>query len=297
MPDRPHVLCLYHKNCLDGRGSAAVVARRERDAEFVAMQYGNRRPPMLGRKVYIVDFCLSLEEMRATRAEAEEVIWIDHHASQLPVHQALGWGTLDTTECGTSLTWKVLFGDQPPPPVVAYIKDKDLWQWQLPDSRAIAAGLELSFRKDDFAGLLEVDLAEMARIGRPALEELAKRVAKIVQGGIVVQDPYGLVGVRALAVNCNKDLSEVGAHICLPQTEGGLGYDLGIMYYQKQPNSWVHSLRSGGRVDCAVIASARGGGGHPSSACYVTREPFVPQGRGKSDSAKAQSANPPPDAG
>lgn len=276
MPAR-RPLCIFHRNCLDGRGAAAVVSRKEPDCEFVSMQYGMKRPPMLDRKVYIVDFCLSLEHMRAARAEATEVIWLDHHASQQPIHQQLGWGVLDTTECGTSLTWKTLFPNETPPPVVPYIKDKDLWQWQLPDSRAIAAGLELTYKGDNFAGILEVDLAEMVKIGKPALEELAKRVAATVTQGVVVQDPYGIKGARALAINCNKDLNDIGEHICLPKSAGGLGYDLAILYYQKQPGGgWVHSLRAAAGVDCAVIAAARGGGGHPNASCYIAKEPVIP---------------------
>jgi uncharacterized protein len=268
-------ICFFHKNCLDGRGAAAVVSRKEPDCEFLALQYGMARPRVLGRKVYIVDFCLPLEEMRAVRAEASEVIWIDHHGSQKSVHAQLGWGVLDTNECGTSLTWKTLFPDVTPPPIVDYIKDKDLWRWLLPDSRAIAAGLELTYKGDRFDGILDVDLSEMAKLGKPALEELAKRIAAIIPGGKAVENAYGLKGVRAFAVNCNKDLNDVGEQICLPVSTGGLGYDLAVLYYRKHTNAWVHSLRSSGVIDCSLIAVARGGGGHPTASCYLAKEPFV----------------------
>jgi uncharacterized protein len=270
----PRTLCIYHKNCLDGRGAAAVVARRESDCEFVPLQYGMTRPPVAGRQVYIVDFGLPAEQMRAIRAEADEVQWIDHHASQLPVRAALGWGVLDTSECGASLTWKTLFPNEPPPPVIAYIKDKDLWRWELPDSRAIAAGLEQKFKGDAFAGLLDADLDEMARLGRPALEATALRIAEAVKTGIPIDDAYGIKGVRALAVNCNKDLNDIGEHICLPHDAGGLGFDLAIIYYKKKAATWVHSLRSAA-VDCSKIAVARGGGGHPQSACYMAKIAFT----------------------
>jgi uncharacterized protein len=259
-----------------------VVARLHPEAEFLAMQYGMKRPLVEGRKVYMVDFGLPAEGMRALRAEASEFIWIDHHASQVPVQKTLGWGTLDTNECGTSLTWKLLFPDQEPPPVVAYIRDKDLWQWKLPDSRAIAAGLEASFPKDLFAGLLDVDLARMAERGRPLIAAQAARIAELAKKGIIINDPYGLSGIRALAVATKADLNDLGAYICLPQAEGGLGYDLAILYYQKPDRRWVHSLRStageAARVDCAAIATARGGGGHLTSACYTSEDPLVPPG-------------------
>jgi hypothetical protein len=273
----PRPLCIYHKNCLDGNGAAAVVQRRQPDCEFLSMQYGVAPPTVLGRLVYIVDFGLSLEHMRAIRAQASEVVWIDHHASQLPVHRALGWGTLDTEESGASLTWKVLFPGQPPPPVIPYIKDKDLWQWKLPNSRAIAAGLQATFPGDRFQGLLEADLEEMERRGRPLVAATNERVRAAVKLGVAVDAPYGLSGIRALVVPCNQDQNDVGDHICLPVSAGGLGYDLAILWYRKGNGRWVHSLRSSenGRVDCASIGERRGGGGHPSSACYLHQIPFM----------------------
>jgi hypothetical protein len=269
----PRPLCIFHRNCLDGYGAAAVVKRKEPDCEFLPMQYGQTPPQVTGRRVYIVDFGLPAAEMRALRAQAAELTWLDHHATQVPVRAQLGWGVVDVEECGTSLTWKHLFPGQAPPPVIAYIKDKDLWRWELPDSRAIAEGLLATFKGDRFDGILEADLAEMARIGKPALDALAARVAEAVKAGAVIERPYGLAGVRALALRCNQDQNAIGEQACLPVSAGGLGYDLAILYYKKPGGVWVHSLRSA-RLDCSAIAVARGGGGHPTSACYLDRIPF-----------------------
>jgi hypothetical protein len=271
----PTPLCIFHKNCLDGNGAAAIVQRRHPDCEFLPMQYSHRPPTVLGRDVYMVDFGLPVEHMRALHAQARSVTWIDHHASQLPVRQALGWGILDTTECGATLTWRTLFPDQAPPPVIAYIKDKDLWRWELPRSREIAAGLEQTFPQSRFAGILEADLDAMARIGTPLVAARAARVSTAVATGIPIQGPYGLSGVRALAVHCNQDQNDVGDRICLPTAAGGLGYDLAILYYRKGTGQWVHSLRSNRQVDCAAIGERYGGGGHPQSACYLRPEPFL----------------------
>lgn len=270
-------LCLFHKNCLDGNGAAAVVQRKEHDCEFLSMQYGMIPPTVLDRRVYMVDFGLPIELMRAIRAQAKEIIWIDHHTSQASIHRVLGWGTLDVSECGSSLTWRVLFPDREPPPVIAYIKDKDLWQWKLPNSRAIAAGLSATFPGDRFQGLLEVDLEHMERIGRPLLTAIAERVREAVKQGVVVEAPYGMTGMRALAVPCNQDQNEVGDHICLPESQGGLGYDLAILFYRKGNGRWVHSLRSGDHsaANCAIISESRNGGGHRQSACYLNKTPFL----------------------
>ncbi len=269
-------LCIYHKNCLDGSGAAAVVARKVPDCEFLPMQYSNPPPTVEGRVVYCVDFGFPLDGMRTLKAQAKELIWIDHHQSAEPVWRQLGWGVFDLTECGTSLAWKTLFPGEPVPPVVAYIRDKDLWRWELPDSRAICAGLSEAFAKSRIDGLLDVDLVAMAERGRPIIAAQKARVAVSAATGVPLVDAFGRKGLRALAVNTFNDLNELGEHICTPVADGGLGYDLAVMFYRKQPGRWVHSLRSAGQTDCATIAETYGGGGHPSSSCFLSDAPIVP---------------------
>jgi hypothetical protein len=161
--------------------------------------------------------------------------------------------------------------------VVAYIRDKDLWRWQLPDSRAICAGLHERFGKSHFSGLLDVDLAEMLAVGTPIIAAQRARIVAVAQTGVVIKDAFGLPGLRALAVNAFQDQNELGEYICLPPESGGLGYDLAVLFYRKGTGRWVHSLRSAGRSDCAIIAARRGGGGHPMSSCYLADDPIVPQ--------------------
>lgn len=278
----PRPLCIYHKNCLDGNGAAAVVRRKVPDCDFIAVQYSNPPPKVEGRVVYLVDFGFPLEAMRQLKAQASELIWIDHHASAEGIWQTLGWGVFDLNECGTSLTWKTLFPNLPPPPVVQYIRDKDLWRWELPDSRAICAGLVDAFPGSTFENLLDSDLDAMAARGRPLIEAQRARVVEAAKAGVAIADAFGIAGLRALAVNCVKDQNELGEYICQPVAEGGLGFDVAVIYYRKgNAPSWVHSLRSGSRdghpaVDCAAIAAARGGGGHPSSSCYLAKDPIIP---------------------
>jgi len=272
----PRPLCIYHKNCLDGSGAAAVVARLAPDAEFLPMQYSQPPPTVEGREVYLVDFGFPIEHMRALKAQATRLTWIDHHSSAEPVWRSLGWGVFDTNECGTSLAWKTLFPNLPVPPVVAYIRDKDLWKWELPNSRAICAGLSEAFSGSRYKGLLEADLAQMAERGRPLLEARRLRLIEAAKAGVALTDPLGLAGVTALAVNTPKDQNELGEFICTPIADGGLGHDLAIIFYRKQEGTWVHSLRARqGGPDCATLAARFGGGGHAASARFLADRPVV----------------------
>jgi oligoribonuclease NrnB/cAMP/cGMP phosphodiesterase (DHH superfamily) len=273
MSDR--ALCFFHRNCLDGRASAAVVHRFEQGAvDLIPYQYGqSRRHSALGRRVWVVDVALPSEEMVRLDKEASEVRWIDHHASNIDLQSQLGWGEVDTSRCGAALVWRHCFPDEELPEVLRYVEDKDLWTWRLPDARLITLGLEDSFTDRDPAPLLDADLDDMRERGRPLWEALQDRVDRAVKHGVVVHEPYGLRGYQALVVNAMNDLNEIGERAYTPKGDGGLGLDLCIAFFLRSDGRWVHSLRSA-TVDCARLASNRGGGGHPTAASYVADTPF-----------------------
>lgn len=49
--------------------------------------------------------------------------------------------TYDETISGAMLAWKHFYGDAIPPLLVQYVQDRDLYKWELPDSREINAGI------------------------------------------------------------------------------------------------------------------------------------------------------------
>ena len=260
---------------MDGRASAAVIARKEPDAEFRPIQWGMKPPePVVGRHVYIVDVAFTIEDMRRIARSASELTWLDHHATCAPMAAELGFGTFDNQECGATLAWKHCFPNDEPPAVLPYIRDKDLWLWELPDSRQVSAALAERYVDDDFTGLLDIPLDRLKDEGHAALKRLHTRVNTIIRQGREIDEPYGLRGVRGLAINNVELVSEVGERIYLSEADGGLGYDIGICFGMRGDGRWVHSLRST-TVDCERIAAARGGGGHRNAASYVADEPIV----------------------
>ena len=274
MSKSPKPICLFHKNCVDGGAAAAVVQRKVGDCDFLPMQHSETPPMVEGREVWIVDFGMPLAAMRAMHAQATRVHWYDHHASQSDVHRALGWGVLDTTECGASLVWRELFPGITPPPIIPYIKDKDLWQWRLPGSRAVALALEARHRWK-WAGILDADPLAMMAEGEPMLAELRLRVAAAAKAGVEWRDALGVPGLRAWIVHTRRDQNDLGEYISLPVDQGGLGYDVAILAYRKrETGKWVHSMRSSS-IDCGQIAARLGGGGHPGSACFISDTPAI----------------------
>lgn len=264
-------ICLYHAECTDGAGAAAAVAHKFPDAVCVPLKHGDPIPvDVSGADVYVVDFSFPAAVFKEIQKKAKAVHWYDHHKTALEIQRELGgFGDLVMEESGASLTWKKLFPDQELPAVLAYIKDKDLWQWQLPDSRAINTALyeipELMNPKDSiWADLFkkgESALAPLKAEGERILKKEREDIEKACKRGFAID----FHGHRAFAVNWTDNASNIGEHIYKT-----LGYEVALTFYF-DGKYWKCSLRSN-RVDVSELAQTYGGGGHPGAAGFRTND-------------------------
>lgn len=160
------IVCLYHHDCPDGLGSAWALTKRFPDAECIAVKYNQPVPQrLLGKIVYIVDFCYPLDELVALSAIAQEVHVFDHHKGMEDtvdqynafVH-AMGWdetrfrAVFDQKRSGAKLTWELLLPEYPTPQIIEHISDRDLWKFELDETEAVMAGLgtyEMSLKSWD----------------------------------------------------------------------------------------------------------------------------------------------------
>lgn len=228
---------------------------------------------MIGREVYIVDCCLPIDTMRELAAEAHELYWYDHHAGSTAIAAELGWGCIDERECGATLTWRQLYPDEPLPELLAYVRDKDLWQWRLPDGRAIVAALESRLDDDNLDQFWEWSREELLAEGQPLLAEQQRQARRIVRRGVRSQDAYGRMGRTAWVMNTGELINESADLACQPLDAGGQGADLAVCFHLRPDGRWLHSLRST-KVDCRRIAEDRNGGGHSQAAAYIATVPF-----------------------
>ncbi len=262
-------LCIYHADCIDGAAAAAVVKYKFSDAELVPCIHGESPPENLtGKRVFIVDFSFSAEILQQIASQAAEIHWYDHHKTALPICDTVGFGILDLEESGATLTWKQLFPDQSVPKVLQYVRDKDIWLWELPDSRDISMALK------DMEGVLdpnhsiwnsllegppEEEWDKLIDHGAYSRELLHRRIKKSAKYGFSIT----LEGHSAYAVNWIEDASEMGEYIYKE-----LGYPVALVF-SYSGNDWGFSLRSNA-IDVSEIALQFGGGGHPGAAGFRT---------------------------
>lgn len=261
------IVCFYHANCTDGAASAAVIKKKYPHATFYPMNHGDPIPVSVkDKKVFIVDFSFKEEILKKFKEEAKEVFWYDHHKTSLPAHQSLQWGIIDLGESGASLTWKQEYPDQQVPKIIQYVKDKDIWEWKLPFSRAINMALreyegihdpESRIWQQLIGHLTDAEFEKMKEWGNRALKSQRMRMVEWSKNGFELE----FEGCRAFAINWTLESSEMGEYIYKE-----LGFEVAIIFSFVEDH-WNFSLRSN-QVDVSQIAVKYGGGGHPGASGF-----------------------------
>ena len=154
---------LYHANCNDGFGAAwaAWVHTQGEDAEFHPVSY-QQEPPFakLGKDnlIYIVDFSYDRERLMELASVHKHVTVLDHHKTaedaltgewpDKPQNLELHF---EADKSGAVMTWEYFHGGynrDDIPEILLYAQDRDLWRWELPDSKAINEALLILVPKE-----------------------------------------------------------------------------------------------------------------------------------------------------
>ncbi len=136
------IICIYHKDCVDGTTAAAVVLKKFQNAQAFPLAHNYTEDEIESilslsspdAHIYIVDCVLGLTEC-LTRGY--QVTVIDHHISEhtrvseiATRYQSLIY-MFDTAKSGASLTWSYLYPEVPQPTLITYVEDNDLWTQKL----------------------------------------------------------------------------------------------------------------------------------------------------------------------
>ena len=149
-PDRhdPQPLVIYHgRNCPDGFAAALAARLFYSDAaQYVGLDHGDVKtlddlPAVAGRAVYILDFSFAEDILRGIEAQAAKLVLLDHHqsAAEKLTGFACRCGVVhfDMGKSGARLAWEFFHSDASIPDLVRFVEDRDLWNWQYPDSAAL----------------------------------------------------------------------------------------------------------------------------------------------------------------
>lgn len=270
------------------------------DIEFHPGVYGAPPPDVKGKEVIIVDFSYPRETLYNMLPGSRGILVLDHHKSaeadlaepdskgyiinmypkylqggaidyaryleNTDVHDvAEGAGpriytVFDMERSGAGIAWDFFFPDTPRPKLIDHVEDRDLWRFNLPNTREIQANIfSHPYDFDVWDRLVETDCAELI-VGGIAIErkhhkDIAELLAivtrKLQLGGYIVPVanlPYTLVSDAA------GKLAETAPFAAC---------------YWDTPTDRVFGLRSReGGVDVSEIAKIYGGGGHKHAAGF-----------------------------
>lgn len=263
-------LCIYHANCNDGFAAAlAVWTVFKNQCEYIPASYGDPPPDVTGKSVIIVDFSYPRAELEKMNDKAASLVVIDHHKTAKADLDDLDYAFFDETKSGAVLTWEFLYEDQPLPEMFRYIQDRDLWQWQLPNSKAFSAGLNIlpkDFNKwNQVLQSGQAGIEQTTAKGKTILEyqEQCTETAIAAQAGTIT-----LAGHTVPCINTSHLISEIVGTLAEK-------HPFAVGYFDTKDKR-VFSLRSRqAGLDVSDIAKQYGGGGHPNAAGFTIPLPVV----------------------
>lgn len=308
-------LCIYHGNCADGFTAAWAVWKRFGDTfEYHAGVYGQPAPDTTARDVVLVDFSYKREVMLQLAKRANGVLVLDHHKSAAEdlwpdggIIAAFGgegskyegepswerflenigqdafegcpsgriYTVFDMERSGAGIAWDFFHPGTERPRLVRYVEDRDLWRFQLHNSRDINAYVFAHVYDfaawDALANEVEQDPDGAHRAGAAIEKKHHKDVAELV-GALRSEMVIG--GHWVPVANLPYTLTSDAGHLmCKPYPSANLQGEIVTpnfaACYWDTPKGRVFSLRSVGEFDVSAIAAGYGGGGHKNASGFT----------------------------
>jgi len=298
-------ICFFHKSCIDGTMSAAILQEHIKNKDsviFIPLNHGtsvkeaiNKYLPPEGQnfkeisKIWFLDIApkwddlIYLQSLRQEKQGYTEVVIIDHHKTAAntiskfigkPIEEdkpiALEYDFItfiyDPTESGASLTYKTLI-DKNLPMIVDIVKDKDIWLWRYQNTDEVNDFLYMYTDKPDLMReFLHKDIEEIAAKSKILSEYKNFMVNKLKETWSNSPLYININDIKIPAINTPIYQSEIGSLIAKE-------HNIACMFYIT--GDFVKlSFRS---VDGSArkIAESLGGGGHDNAAgAIIDKEMF-----------------------
>jgi oligoribonuclease NrnB/cAMP/cGMP phosphodiesterase (DHH superfamily) len=271
------IAVFYHHPCSDGFGAAWAFWKKYGDSAD-CIPIGHMDLEKLDIKdlndryyeIFFVDIGPPAKQFDIfIREFSGELTVIDHHKTLIEDYGDRARDPscyFDQNHSGAVLAWKYCFPSQPVPLLLRLIEDRDLWRWQIPDSAAYLAMLELSgydFRAwDEFAYDLEDQYQNYVILG---FGRTIVRHEKARQSRMLKQKHYiKIANTIVPSINSNVFASDLASTMATDAPFAAV--------YYRDLNSWYISLRSDSNnpqaLDVSEIAKTYGGGGHKHAAAF-----------------------------
>lgn len=251
----------YHHTDHDGLCAAAIVGAEKNiklgySTKITASDILNT---CSGQVVAMVDFSLEINRMRQIQEVAKDFIWIDHHESARPCTSLGLRGIFSVEKAGCELTWDFFNPKKPPPDVVKYVGDRDIWKFSYPETKIYGFGLNVTEGLDDPLSAVWVRLLSTNDFTSKILEA-GEIASKVVYSDIEWIERLNLYRVgKIFIINASSNVSELASAIIDKN-----GEDCLVMIWQLAKKGLRISFRGHGAGETAENLSkslgVRGGG-------------------------------------
>ena len=277
-------ICFYHFPCSDGITSAWCVKRGLPNIYLYGVKPGVKE---VNNKYYndksivFVDCCPSEDLLDDILIRCKNITILDHHITNKELiekyqgHPKLE-AVFDMDRAGCQITWDYFFPTEKRYWFVDYVADRDLWKFELENSKLINLAL-FEFEYLTLEGLYKIPPYNEEKF----IKETLLPQIKIIEDKnkrIMEHDTYKTKRAK-LSVGDNK------YDLWLGCTSGFLVSDFGHLLYNKKFDDntmpdcaaiWKYDLENdlfkvslrGEKVDVSKIAKHFGGGGHKAAAGF-----------------------------
>jgi len=263
---------IYHADCPDGFGSRFAFWLKYRDEmDYIPAAHGRSTPENLeGRDIIFADFSYKPDILLDIRKKAKSLKIIDHHVSAYNSIIDLGKMAYDeyvydSKRSGASLCWSYLFPDKKVPHFINVIEDRDIWKWNVKDSRSLILYLDsFPYSIEKWQEFLFDFEPESSRYNEILMQGSAIERYKNSTVEVLLKSKHKMVidGNEIWAVNSPYLRDDIGDKLLV-------GAPFSAVYFMDR-DQYRFSLRSSDcGMDVSVIASKLGGGGHRNAAGFT----------------------------
>ncbi len=281
-------IVMFHYPCQDGLGSAWVVQKYHLENNFNIELYPIAHGKTIdinmlkNKKIIMCDYSPPIDILKQIEQDAQSITILDHHITAQNALETKPYALFDMSKSGAGLTWEWFYPETPMPKFIQMIQDRDLWKWEIPESKEFTAGLATmcaTIDSTNFSALFDI-FTQMH--SEPAKVQFYKDLGKIMctitdnKAKSLGDDHMSTINnfvfenktYRVCVVNCFSDItSEVGNYISKSDQ-----IDFAVLWRHHNPSGDFYvSLRSTGNINVSTIAKAFGGGGHPNAAGFNTK--------------------------
>lgn len=279
---------VIHHNDWDGLWSAWLISETYKgNTKCIPTDYNEPMPKLKqGDRVFIVDFSYPRSTMvhMAEELGEENITLLDHHESAMRDLEGLDYCHFDMDLSGVGMTWDWLSENEKMRfekvasnpkihPLTMYIQDRDLYKFELPESRGITDAIH-AYPKTFFG----IDMVLNAGLSNLSIQGKGIRLYKqnSIDQHIQKSHKITLGNYVGLACACTDMdmISDVAGELSKYA-------DFGCCYYDDVRNTThfrTYSLRSSGDkpMNVADLAKSYGGGGHACAAGFKVPVVVVP---------------------